>query len=288
MNLTQPAATKTLAELEELIGDRLFVRTARGLVATVLGEAATRYARLVFKDLEALDEELEALRAGGVGTVRIGAMNSQNGTLLPRAIAILKRDHPHIDPIVVEETSDRLLEALEEDELDLVVARIPQSWPTDRLDFRTFGEEYITVVARAGHPLADGRPVRHEALVDATWIIQLNRAPLRGIWEQIFREARLPLPRNVVETSSTLLTVSLIERTDMLALLPQSTAFAALNTRLASCVALSQVVPPSDQAETALPGGLDVAALFAVYTQAQDAIAEKRKKLAKVALLVQQ
>lgn len=224
MNLTQPAATKTLAELEELIGDRLFVRTARGLVATVLGEAATRYARLVFKDLEALDEELEALRAGGVGTVRIGAMNSQNGTLLPRAIAILKRDHPHIDPIVVEETSDRLLEALEEDELDLVVARIPQSWPTDRLDFRTFGEEYITVVARAGHPLADGRPVRHEALVDATWIIQLNRAPLRGIWEQIFREARLPLPRNVVETSSTLLTVSLIERTDMLALLPQSVA----------------------------------------------------------------
>jgi DNA-binding transcriptional LysR family regulator len=224
MNLTQPAATKTLAELEDLIGDKLFVRTARGLVATVLGDAATRYARLVFKDLEALDEEMAALRAGGIGTVRIGAMNSQNGTLLPRAIAILKRDHPRIDPIVVEETSDRLLRALEEDDLDLVVARIPQGWPADLLDFRTFGEEYITVVARAGHPLTTGRPPRLADLADATWIVQLNRAPLREIWEQIFREARLALPRNVVETSSTLLTVSLIERTDMVALLPQSVA----------------------------------------------------------------
>lgn len=224
MNITQPAATKTLAEIETLIGERLFTRTAKGLVATVLGEAAMRYARLVFKDLGALGEELAALASGGIGTVRIGAMNSQNGTLVPRAIAILKRDHPRIDPIVLEETSDRLLEALEEDDLDLVVARIPQGWSTEAFDFQTFGEEYITVVARAGHPLAGGRPVSLADLTDATWIVQLNRAPLRDIWEQIFREGRLPAPRNIVETSSTLLTVSLIERTDMVALLPQSVA----------------------------------------------------------------
>jgi len=194
------------------------------LVPTVLGEAAIRYARLVFQDLDALGEELAALRSGGVGTVRIGAMNSLNTTLLPRAIAVLKRDYPRIDPIVLEETSDRLLRALERDELDLVLARLPQDWRTDALEFVSFGEEIMTVVARAGHPLVERGALGWGDLADATWIVQLSRAPLREIWEQLFREARVPQPRDVVETSSTILSVSLVTRTDMLVLLPLSVA----------------------------------------------------------------
>ena len=80
------------------------------------------------------------------------------------------------------------------------------------------------MVARADHPPAGGRPVSLADLTGATWIVPLTRAPLGDIWEQIFREGRLPAPRNTVETASTLLTVSLIERTDMVALLPQSVA----------------------------------------------------------------
>ncbi|WP_228259456.1 LysR family transcriptional regulator [Siculibacillus lacustris] len=224
LSLTQPAATKTLHELEDLIGERLFVRTAQGLIPTALGEAAIRYARLVFKDLDALGEELGALRAGGIGNVRIGSMASQTGLLLPRAIAALKRDFPRINISVVEETSDHLLRALEDDDLDLVVARIPQGWPSDNLDFDTFGEEIITVVARRGHPADGERRLALADLADQTWIAQLHPAPLREIWDQIFREERLALPRSVVETSSTILTVSLIEQSDMVALLPLSVA----------------------------------------------------------------
>lgn len=222
MALTQPAVTKALHELEDLVGEPLFTRTPRGLLPNTLGEAAIRYAQLVFADLGGLHEEMIALKSGNLGNIRIGAMGSLTGGLLPGAIAQLKQSHPKLNITVVIDTSDVLLQALSHDQLDLLVARIPQGWAQDGLDFEPFGEEVIQIVARTDHPEMHNPAVTLATLAQYPWVVQSQPTPLREIYSQIFREAQVAAPLSLVETASTMLTVSLLQQTDMIALMPLS------------------------------------------------------------------
>jgi DNA-binding transcriptional LysR family regulator len=222
MALTQPAVTKTLHEIESLLGAVLFDRTSQGLVPTPLGETAIRYAQLVFTDLELLHDELTVLKSGAVGRVRLGSMPALTTDIVADALVRLKRDRPKIDVEVREGTSNHLVQAMENDQLDLVVGRIPQGWKEDDLVFEKLGEETIGIAVRVGHPEMNRPGLRLSDLLGYTWIAQPHPAPLRDIHDQLFRDAQLPLPVGMMETSSILLTVALLDRSDMITLLTNS------------------------------------------------------------------
>jgi DNA-binding transcriptional LysR family regulator len=222
--MTQPAATKALRELEDAVGVQLFVRHARGMNATVYGEAVMRYARVVFEDLDELREELAAIEAGDVGKVRIGAVMAPAPELLTRAIVGLKEAHPRLQITVQIDTSDVLVPALQQDQLDLMIGRIPDGVPALDLSFETLSEEALSIVVRPGHPVrAIPRP-KLAALAAYPWIVQPHPSPMRQIIDQTFRESRVTAPVSLVETSSILTTLSLLRDADMLAVLPSSVA----------------------------------------------------------------
>lgn len=222
LNLTQPAVTKTLHEIEKLIGTPLFLRSSQGLLPNDFGEMAIRYANLIQTDLDKLIDELGALRSGGMGTVTIGSMSSQMESLIAPTIGSLSRDYPSIHITVVEDTSDRLIEALDRGEIDLAVARVPQGWSRDNLVLEETREEFIQIACGAEHPARHWQSMDLAALSGFPWIAQLRPAPLRDIHEQIFREALLASPAKMIETSSTTLAVSLLAQTNALTLLPRS------------------------------------------------------------------
>jgi DNA-binding transcriptional LysR family regulator len=222
MALTQPAVTKILHEIETLLGSALFDRTTQGLVPTALGEAAIRYAQLVFTDIELLQDELQVLKSGAVGRVRIGSMPALTTDIVAEVIVWMKRERPQVCLEVREGTSNHLLEALKNDQLDLVFGRIPQTWSSDDLVFDVLGEETIEVVCRVGHPALEIEGLTLADLVDHPWIAQPHPAPLREIHDQLFRDSRLPSPINTIETSSILLTVALLDRSDMITVLTNS------------------------------------------------------------------
>jgi hypothetical protein len=74
LSLTQPAVSKTLAEIERLFGVSLFDRSTRGTEPTPYGAAVVRFARSVLADYERTRDELAAVAAGATGRVRVGAM----------------------------------------------------------------------------------------------------------------------------------------------------------------------------------------------------------------------
>ncbi|MET3227892.1 UNVERIFIED_ORG: DNA-binding transcriptional LysR family regulator [Burkholderia sp. 1263] len=225
IGMTQPAATKALHELEDLLGVTLFERHARGIDPTIFGEAVIRYARVVFADLGTLREELVAIESGNVGAVRLGAVMAPSPDLLTTTIVALKEAHPKLHITVQIDTSDVLVQALQEDQLDLVVGRVPNGWPADDLTFETLGEEPLSLVTRPQHPVC-GRtpPVRLGELAEYPWIIQPHPSPMREIIDQTFRHSRVALPENTIETSSILTTLSLLLAADMIAVLPTSVA----------------------------------------------------------------
>lgn len=222
MSLTQPALTKSLHEIEELVGEPLFSRTPKGIKPNTLGEALIRYARLVHTDLGGLHKELTALKSGSIGNVHIGGIQALSNSLLPETVAFLKNEHPLLGITVEIETSDQLLKALEQDKIDIVIARIPEGYPSENLDFVPFGAEVIVPVARSDHPEMHKRKVTLEALRKYCWVIQSQPAPLRMFFHQLFRDAGITLPSSTVETSSTLLSLSLLKESDMVSLQPVS------------------------------------------------------------------
>jgi DNA-binding transcriptional LysR family regulator len=222
--MTQPAATKALRELEDAVGVQLFVRHARGMEPTVYGEAVMRYARVVFEDLDELREELAAIEAGDVGKVRIGAVMAPAPELLTRAIVALKEAHPRLQITVQIDTSDVLVPALQQDQLDVMIGRIPDGVPALDLSFETLSEEALSLVVRPGHPARKAARPKLAALAAYPWIVQPHPSPMRQIIDQTFRESRVSMPVSMVETSSILTTLSLLRDADMLAVLPSSVA----------------------------------------------------------------
>lgn len=222
MSQTQPALTKSLHEIEEMIGEPLFSRTPKGIQPNTLGEALTRYARLVYVDLDGVHKELAALKSGSIGNVHIGGLSALTNSLLPGTISFLKKKYPMLNISVEVETSDLLLKALEQDKLDLVIARIPENYPSENLNFIPFDSEVIVPVARFDHPEMQNGKLMLSALSKYCWVIQPQPAPLRMFFHQLFREAQTSLPVSTIETSSTLLALSLLKESDMISLQPVS------------------------------------------------------------------
>jgi DNA-binding transcriptional LysR family regulator len=222
IGMTQPAATKMLHEAEGLLGVELFERLPRGMRATPFGETVIYYARMVFAELSGMREELAALESGNLGRVSVGAIPALASGLLTRTIATLKQSHPRLSMSIQVDTSDVLVQALLQDQLDIVLGRIPTGARAEDLLFDSLGEEELCVIAGAQNPWAKAKSLTWEQLNDMTWVLQQHPSPMRAIVNQAFHNARVDIPTSVVETTSIMTLLSLLQQTDMIGVTPRS------------------------------------------------------------------
>ncbi|MDF2642975.1 MAG: LysR family transcriptional regulator [Pseudomonas sp.] len=222
IGMTQPAATKMLHEAEDLLGVELFERLPRGMRPTPFGETVIYYARMVFAELSGMREELVALESGNLGRVAVGAIPALASGLLTRTIAHLKDSHPRLSMSIQVDTSDVLVQALLQDQLDIVLGRIPSGARAEELIFDSLGEEALCVIAGAQHPLAHADNLNWAELQNMTWVLQQHPSPMRSIINQVFHNARVDIPSSIVETTSIMTLLSLVQQTDMLGVTPLS------------------------------------------------------------------
>lgn len=222
IGMTQPAATKMLHEAESLLGVELFERLPRGMRATAFGETVIYYARMVFSELSGMREELVALESGNLGRVTVGAIPALASGLLTRTIAKLKQSHPRLSMSIQVDTSDVLVQALQQDQLDVVMGRIPTGTRADDLMFDSLGEEELCVIAGVHNPATKASHLTWEELQGMTWVLQQHPSPMRAIVNQAFHNARVDLPSSIVETTSIMTLLSLLQQTDMIGVTPRS------------------------------------------------------------------
>jgi DNA-binding transcriptional LysR family regulator len=89
--VTQPAVSKTLAEVERMLGMALFERSTRGTEPTAAGVSMVRFARSVLAGFERTRDEMAAEASGARGRTSVGAMVVATPVLLARAVERLKR-----------------------------------------------------------------------------------------------------------------------------------------------------------------------------------------------------
>lgn len=156
--LSQPAVSKTLAELEALAGTRLVERGGAGRRGVQgLAPAGEQLLVHALRVLEAVDASALAIApatGAQVQRLRIGALPSVAPALLPGALADFRAQWPHVRLIVQSAANGVLLDALRAGELDLVAGRMSDPRLMTGLSFELLQTEPLVFVARAGHPLA--------------------------------------------------------------------------------------------------------------------------------------
>ncbi len=224
LNMAQPAASKLLKDLEEVLGVPLFERLPRGMRPTWYGETMIRHARIALATLNQAHDEIVALQDGRSGQVNVGAITSPGLALLPAAVALVKKDRPNLRVSVDIETSPVLLERLEQGTLDVLIARLSAEHAKDNLRYEALTEEPVCAVVRPGHPLAQSTDLQLRDLASAGWIVPPTGSVLRHRFELMYREDGLHPPVNVIESAALLFITAMLERSDMVAVLAAEVA----------------------------------------------------------------
>ena len=234
LSLTQPTLTKALRDVERTLGLALFERTNRGLEPTAYGEIFARHAKIVLAQLRHAAEELESLRVGYSGKVTVGTLLAASASILPDAIALLKKERPEVAISVVVGTYDILVPSLLVGDLDMVLGRLPEQGRSRALVYEEFYAEPVCLVTRRGHPLTSKRRLGLRDLSNEAWLLPLPETSLRRQIERAFLEANVPLPKNVIESVSILTNRVLLRKSDCIGVLPYHVALDDVEHQLLS------------------------------------------------------
>jgi DNA-binding transcriptional LysR family regulator len=231
LNMTQPAASKQVKDLEEMLGVRLFDRLPRGMEPTLYGETMIRHARMALTSLSLAHDDIVALKAGLVGQVEVGVIMTPAMALLPRAIARIKEQAPLLRIGVQLEASNVLLAKLQRGTLDFMIGRILENVDSSGLIYEELTEEPACAVVRPGHPLLERRDLALQDISALPWIVPPPGSILRHRFDMMFRRAGLEPPINVVDSTALLLVTALLQHTDSLHVMPIEVAqyYASLN-----------------------------------------------------------
>jgi DNA-binding transcriptional LysR family regulator len=221
MNLTQPAATKILQDIEDLFGFSLFERLPRNMQPTDLGQVVIRYAQETLNAAGKFVEELDHRRKGGYGTLLVGATYGV-AHLMSSSIMKIKTRRPLLAIRVLERTSDLLLAELEQKTLDLVIGRFTSEHQHNFFDYRDLAATPLCLVVNPQHPLLRETELELAQLISWPWILHPLTTPSRILFEETLAGLGLGTPVNVVETTSIFATLQLLQGSDMIAMLAAS------------------------------------------------------------------
>jgi DNA-binding transcriptional LysR family regulator len=223
LHLSQPAVSKTIAELEELAGRRLVERGRSGTQLTPAGEEFLRYAADVTQALDAAAAVLTGTAPPVTPTVRVAALPTVAGGLLAQALARLRERRPHAGVSVWLGDNPELLAALKAGEIDLAVGRMAEPAMMPGISFELLYAESLAVVTGPQHPLAAAgdKPVPPAALLGYPLVIPVAGTAPRHDVDAFFAAAGLALPPGRTETQSAAVARALVLVSDAVWITPR-------------------------------------------------------------------
>ena len=199
LHLTQPAVSRAIGELEEILGAPLFDRGRGGAVLTAQGEAFRAHAGAAYAELARGVDTIAQTRAGGL-VLEVGVLPTVAARVMPRAVLRAKDDGLTATVRIEAGPNEWLLDRLKQGRLDLMVGRLAEPQAMIGLAFEHLYSEEIVAVARPGHPAADGRAVRLAALAGLTLLIPTAGSIIRPEVDRLFLSEGLAKPQDVIET----------------------------------------------------------------------------------------
>jgi DNA-binding transcriptional LysR family regulator len=185
LHMTQPPLTQAIAQLERLLGVRLFDRTKRSVQLTEVGETLVPQARELLARAQSLPAQARAAAEGEAGRLRLGFISTVGFTLLPTWVRAFRAAHPRVQLDLLEATSDVQLPALERGDLDAgFLLHSPGFAPAGLQHLRVAREPLVLAIPEQ-HALATARSLPL-ARVLAEPLVMFPRRILPSLHDAVF------------------------------------------------------------------------------------------------------
>jgi len=219
LNVTQPALTKALKQLEDEFGTALVVRTPKGVRLAPAGELLAARAATVVREIERAREEVSWHIQHAQATVTVGVSPAAALMLAPRAIARFQSRWPQVRVRLVDALYPKVLQQLRSGELDLALGPLPASGLGPDLEVQARFGSPEGIAAGEGNPLAT---CRHLADLGASRWVLTGQVHGPGDPVHLALEDRgLPPPRVTLECESFSTLLAVLPGMDAVALMPQ-------------------------------------------------------------------
>ena len=156
VGLSQPALSRSVARLEEELGQPVFERQTRKVVLTDAGQVLASRARQILSLVE--DAKAEISDDGESGRLRIAAIPTIAPYFLPQVLSTFSKQHPKATVVVQEDTTDNLLKRCTNGEIDLAILALPIS--VKYLEVESLFKEELLLVLANDHPLVSKKQIR--------------------------------------------------------------------------------------------------------------------------------
>ncbi|OZI66650.1 LysR family transcriptional regulator [Bordetella genomosp. 11] len=228
LNVSQPAATAMLNDLENLVGMPLFVRSRQGVTPTANTQALLGGMRTILNEFDHLSSVIGRLAAGRSALLRVGVVPQAFIAYLPKAIGLFRRAggcaiRTH------ESTARQLLEMLVAGELDCVVGRLPNAsaalaHAAGQLSFVNLYEEEICIVVGRDNPAITQAGMDYKTLARCEWALQRPDSAVRAALAEAFLRHGVQPPEPVVETSTYIQNLAIVAQSGLFTVAPRRAA----------------------------------------------------------------
>jgi DNA-binding transcriptional LysR family regulator len=228
LNISQPAATAMLNDLEALVGMPLFLRSRQGVVPTEQTRALLGRVRTVLNEFDELAAVIGRIAAGDTPLLRVGVVPQAFISYLPKAIDLFRqaggcaiRTH--------EATARQLLDLLIAGELDCVIGRLPNASAAladgaQRLSFVSLYQEEVCIVVGPRNPAVHERGMDYASLAQREWVLQRPDSAIRSALAEAFLRHGVEPPQPVVETSTYIQNLAIVAQSNLFTVAPRRAA----------------------------------------------------------------
>lgn len=271
LKLSQPALSKTLNELEQLTGTRLFERGRLGAQLTVPGEQFLTHAVKVLDALNTAGQALNRKEDASADVVRVGALPTAALGILPAAIGRFHQQQKSTSLQVATMNNTMLLAGLKSGEIDLGIGRMSDPELMGGLNYELLFLESLKLVVRPGHPLLQ-ETITLSRVMEWPVVVSPKGTVPRQNAEALLQSQGCKMPAGCIETLSASLSRQLTVDYDYVWFVPSG----AVKEDLRQATLVSLPVPTQSAGE---PIGILTRVDIPLSTGAQMLIAAIRKSM---------
>jgi DNA-binding transcriptional LysR family regulator len=189
LDISQPAVSKQVQELERALGVHLFDRVGRRIRLSHAGEILAEYARRLFTLAHEAETAMADVRALGRGKLAIGASTTIGSYLLPGVLAEFCRRHPGIELLVQIENTEQVHRRVAAFELDVGLTEGPVE--DEELVAEVFHRDELVIIAAPGHRLARQGRVPLSAVREEPFVLREPGSGTRAVEERALARLKL-------------------------------------------------------------------------------------------------
>ena len=223
LSLSQPALSNSIKTLEESVQVQLFERRKHGVVPTPYGKVLYEFFKVAVESVQRGYQEIELMREGSRGHINIGAPTGMIDLFLPQIIEQVSSKQSGITFSVRYGYLDYLLQSLRHGELDFLLTPYwPETLLSEDLEIEKLTDIFVSIYARASHPLTRKKEVTLEDLMAADWIFAQSEG-MQSLREDLFGSENIRAVNCIITNDHPPFMIKILQRLDLLSLIPEYT-----------------------------------------------------------------